>query len=49
MLFHSFHEDMEQVGEGRFQLIRCTLAGECQRIGPETRYGGYLVATRRSN
>lgn len=52
VLFNSFHEGTEEQGwESRFQLIRCTLAGECQRIGPETEnaYSGYLVATRRSN
>ena len=35
----------------QLQLVRCTLAGECQRVGPATNGAAklYVVATRRSN
>lgn len=34
-----------------FQLIRCTLTGACQRVGPlwPTKYGPYIVADRRNS
>ncbi len=35
---------------GDYQLVRCTLAGVCQRVGPVTSQANqYVVATRRSN
>lgn len=34
---------------GDFQMVRCTIAGDCERVGPASKYHAYVVATRRSN
>lgn len=38
-------------GDNRSQVVRCTLAGACERVGPPDYADrrGFLVATRRSN
>ena len=47
VLFTAVYED------NRSQVVRCTLAGACERVGPPDIPAwdrrGFLVATRRSN
>ncbi len=47
VLFTALDEDTDG-----WQVVRCTLAGDCERVGPPDagfNHQGFLVATRRSN